>query len=105
MRISKRSGPSLALLRVPVGVVCISILFLGMAAAAPRLSAGYVMSIDVLSSGGGTSASATYREVDSAIGQEVVCGLDTGSSYVNQAGVIQPWIVNHSQAADWQFYH
>ena len=104
MRVSKGSGPSSTLIRVVVGVVLISAFLWGVAGAVQRLSPGYAVSIDSLNAGGGNSASTSYRQADSAVGQESVCGLAVGVSFQNHAGVIQPWVSVHTAADTWNLY-
>src|SRR5688572_193165 len=103
MRVSEKFSPSLAWIRVMIGLVFISI-FWGIAWAVQRQSAGYAISIDALTSAGGASASTSYRQTDSALGQESVCGLTTGLNIRNDSGVIQPWGTPRSGADAWKFY-
>ena len=104
MRDSKESGPLFALIRVMVGMALILPFLLGIAGAVQRLSPGYAVWIDSLNAGGGSSASASYRQVDSAVGQESVCGLMASAGFQNHAGVIQPWVSVHNAADNWNLY-
>ena len=104
MRVPNGSGPSSTLIRAVVGVVLISAFLWGIAGAVQRLSPGYAVSIDSLNAGGGNSASTSYRQADSAVGQESVCGLAVGASFQNHAGVIQPWVSVHTAADTWNLY-
>ena len=105
MRVSKGSGPSSTWIRAVVGVVLISVFLWGIAGAVQRLSPGYAVSIDSLNAGGGNSASTSYRQADSAVGQESVCGLAVGASFQSHAGVIQPWVSVSTAANTWNLYH
>jgi len=105
MRVSKGSGPSSTVIRVMVGVILISVFLWGIAGAVQRLSPGYAVSIDSMNAGGGISASASYRQADSAVGQESVCGLAVGASFQSHAGVIQPWVSVRAAADTWNLYH
>ena len=105
MRVSKRSGPSSALIRVLVRVAVISVFLWGIAGAVQRISPAYTVWIDSLNAGGGVSASTSYRQADSAVGQESVCGLATSASFQNHAGVIQPWANARAAADTWNLYH
>lgn len=105
MRVSRRSGPSSALIRVMMRVALISVFLWSIAGAVQRLSPGYAVWIDSLNAGGGVSASTSYRQADSAVGQESVCGLAASASFLNHAGVIQPWVGARSAADAWNLYH
>ena len=59
--------------------------------AAVRSSASYAISLDSTSAGGGASASTSFQETDSSVGQESPCGFSSSASYGELAGVVQPW--------------
>jgi hypothetical protein len=106
MRVSKKVGPSSTLIRVMVRVALILVFLWGIAGAVQRFSPGYLVWIDSLNTGGGISASPSFLQMDSAVGQESVCGLVVGASFQNQAGVIQPWVnIPHTAAHAWNLYH
>jgi hypothetical protein len=93
------------LFRRMVVATLLLIIFWGVALASQRLGARYAVSIDALSNGGGHSASTSYRQVDSAIGQESACGPSVGTQYIILAGVVQPWPITHAAVDAWNGYH
>ena len=56
-----------------------------------RASANYSITIDAIAGAGGASASGSYREPDSAMGQSIASGDCTSGSYAERAGVVMFW--------------
>ena len=84
---SRRHGIALGLFLVAAVVSAVGA---GTAMAAGGDSVNFAMTIDAVTSGGGRSASASYHESDSAIG-EAAYGFSAGGAHNNQAGVVQAW--------------
>jgi hypothetical protein len=104
MRIPRDFGSSARLIRWAIAVALILPLLWGVAAAYQRHSPSLAISIDTFSNGGGPAASFSYRQLDSAVGQESVCGLATGTAIRDQSGVIQPWGNDRNAANAWNHY-
>ena len=71
-----------------LGIVFLVVLLGAAAWAATRLSAGYQMSVDGLTSGGGASSSASYEASANAIGE--TAGFSQSTGYQMQTGIVQP---------------
>lgn len=93
-----------------VGVVVGSLILTGViglrvAWAAQRGGNRHLIAIDSTSGAGGAAASATYRETDSAVGQESVSGPAGGATFQVRAGVVQAWTASpRSVAGAWTGY-
>jgi hypothetical protein len=76
------------------------------ALAAQRAGKVYCISIDAATSGGGGGISPSYRQPDSAIGQELATGsLSNSGNFLDQPGVVQPWPnTPKSAATHWRDY-
>lgn len=70
---------------------------------ADNCSRSYRIVIDSIDGGSGASASASWLNVESAIGQESVCGVESCASAVDHAGVVQNWSAPAS-ATEWRAY-
>jgi len=75
----------------------------GAAFAAMRSSAHYAMSLDAIAASGGPSSSGSYRQPDSAFGEEAA-GPGSGASYRGRAGAVMPWGAGTSAARHWPRY-
>ena len=85
-------------------VILAGVIGLGIARAAQRGGVNYLIAIDSLSGGGGAVASGSYRQPDSAVGQESVCGLASGGGVQAYAGVVQFWPDTRNGSAVWATY-
>jgi hypothetical protein len=51
-----------------------------------RASATYVMQFDAITAGGGENSSASYRQPESSLGENLPWAISTSASYSNQTG-------------------
>lgn len=75
--------------------------------AAQRVGVFYAISLDLVASGGGAGASASYQQTDCVIGQEMdLGGRSNSGNYVELPGLTQLWPQTPKNAAkQWQNYH
>ena len=88
-----------------IGCLGALILLVGRAWAFHRQSALFGVSLDSISAGNGKSASASLREADCSLGQESVCGSGASRSFVDNAGIVQPWHWQPSETLNWNDYY
>lgn len=84
---SMRESRSFSPLMVTL-VVASALFAAGLAPAAVRESPSYKISFDALTAGGGAATSSSYRQPQSAIGQEMNFGFASSSSYRELSGAV-----------------
>ncbi|MCE5228321.1 hypothetical protein LLG95_01825 [bacterium] len=60
--------------------------------------------LDAVGCGGGSSSSAHYLQMDSAVGQDSPAGLAASASYSDNSGAVQAWPVIRNAVDEWSRY-
>lgn len=77
----------------------------GLAWSVGSFSQWYAVAFDACTAAaGGASASANYRQTDSAIGQEALGGLASGPTLQEYGGVVQNWPASQNGVQNWTRY-
>ena len=84
-----------------LALAAIAVVILAGSAMAAGMLAVFSESIAAVTSGGGSSESATYTEVQSAIGQTAV-GPSSSETYAENAGAAQNWDPPRTSVNDWR---